>query len=73
MCLTESTVLTRRRTLLDEGYLFKGEASLETTSYAAYGQAIWDWTESTMLTAGIRYSYFNQMPGNVLLVYRKPQ
>jgi iron complex outermembrane receptor protein len=41
----------------DEGYLFKGEASLETTSYAAYGQMTWDWTESTMLTGGIRYSY----------------
>ena len=41
----------------DEGNLFRGEASLETTSYAAYSQLGWNFTDSTMLTLGLRYTY----------------
>ena len=40
-----------------DGILYKGEGELETNSYAAYGQAYWDWTDTTMLTLGLRYSY----------------
>lgn len=39
------------------GILYSGDGKLETTSYAAYGQINWDWTASTMLTFGLRYSY----------------
>jgi iron complex outermembrane receptor protein len=41
----------------DENFLFEGAAELETTSYAAYGQMDWDWTDQTVLTIGLRYSY----------------
>jgi iron complex outermembrane receptor protein len=41
----------------DENFLFEGAAELETTSYAAYGQMDWDWTDQTVLTVGLRYSY----------------
>jgi iron complex outermembrane receptor protein len=40
-----------------DGILYRGDGELETTSYAAYGQAYWDWTDKTMLTVGLRYSY----------------
>jgi iron complex outermembrane receptor protein len=40
-----------------DGILYKGEGELETTSYAAYGQAYWDLSDKTMLTLGLRYSY----------------
>ena len=40
-----------------DGILYKGDGELETTSYAAYGQVYWDWTDKTMLTVGLRYSY----------------
>ncbi len=40
-----------------ENFLFDGEAQLETSSYAAYGQMNWDWTDKTVLTVGLRYSY----------------
>ena len=40
-----------------ENYLFDGQAALETTSYAAYGQMNWQLSDKTMLTAGLRYSY----------------
>ena len=40
-----------------DGILYNGDGDLETTSYAAYGQAYWDWTDKTMLTVGLRYSY----------------
>jgi len=40
-----------------ENFLFDGKADLDTTSYAAYGQMDWDWTDQTMLTVGLRYSY----------------
>ena len=39
------------------GVLYNGDAKLETTSYAVYGQMNWDWTASTVLTVGLRYSY----------------
>ena len=42
---------------LENGYLFNGEATVDTTSYAAYGQMNWDMTDSTILTLGLRYSY----------------
>ncbi|MEP4148625.1 MAG: TonB-dependent receptor [Halioglobus sp.] len=41
----------------DDGYLYRGEADLETTSYAAYGQMTWDFTQDTIFTFGLRYSY----------------
>lgn len=37
--------------------LYRANASLTTRSMAAYGQAEWNITEDTMITAGIRYSY----------------
>jgi iron complex outermembrane receptor protein len=42
---------------VDNGYLFRGEATVDTTSYAAYGQMNWDLTASTILTLGLRYTY----------------
>ena len=42
---------------LEDGYLFRGEAAIETTSYAAYGQMNWDMTLDTILTLGLRYTY----------------
>jgi iron complex outermembrane receptor protein len=41
----------------DENYLFDGRSELETNSYAVYGQMNWDWTDRTVLTVGLRYSY----------------
>jgi iron complex outermembrane recepter protein len=41
----------------DDGYLFRGEASVETDSYAAYGQMNWSATEATVITVGLRYTY----------------
>ena len=40
-----------------ENFLFDGEAALETTSYAAYGQMNWEVSEKTTATVGLRYSY----------------
>ncbi len=40
-----------------DGILYRGEGYLETTSYAAYGQLYWDWSDMTKLTFGLRYSY----------------
>lgn len=40
-----------------DGILYRGEGNLKTTSYAVYGQMNWDWTDSTILTLGLRYSY----------------
>ncbi len=42
---------------LEGGNLFKGEGSVDTTSYAVYGQMNWDWTADTIVTVGLRYSY----------------
>ncbi|MEH6583297.1 MAG: TonB-dependent receptor [Halioglobus sp.] len=39
-----------------DGFLYRGEGFLETTSYAAYGQMYWDWSDSTKFTLGLRYS-----------------
>ena len=41
----------------DENFLFDGRSKLETNSYAVYGQMNWDWTDRTVLTVGLRYSY----------------
>lgn len=41
----------------DDGYLFRQQSELETTSYAAYGQMDWAFSYSTVLTLGLRYSY----------------
>jgi len=40
----------------EDNFLYRGEADLTTHSYAIYGQASWDWTNSTIITAGLRYS-----------------
>ena len=40
-----------------DGILYNGEGKLKTTSYAVYGQMNWDWSASTVLTLGLRYSY----------------
>jgi iron complex outermembrane recepter protein len=40
-----------------DNYLYRGDAHVDTTSYASYGQLKWDWTEKTALMAGLRYSY----------------
>jgi iron complex outermembrane receptor protein len=40
-----------------DNYLFRGDAHVDTRSYASYGQLEWDWTAETKLTAGLRYSY----------------
>lgn len=41
----------------DDNYLYRGEAKVDTRSYAAYGQLSWDWRDDTVLTFGLRYSY----------------
>ena len=38
-------------------YLYLGKGHVDSTSYATFGQLHWNWTEQTMLTAGLRYSY----------------
>lgn len=40
-----------------ENFLFDGQSELETNAYAVYGQMDWDWTDSTALIVGLRYSY----------------
>ena len=42
---------------LENGYLFNGGATVDTTSYAAYGQVNWDLTQATVLTLGLRYTH----------------
>lgn len=41
----------------DDNYLYRGDAHVDTRSYASYGQLSWDWTADTVVTAGLRYSY----------------
>ena len=41
----------------DDNYLYRGDAHVDTRSYATYGQLGWDWTPETTLTFGLRYSY----------------
>jgi iron complex outermembrane receptor protein len=41
----------------DDNYLFRGDAHVDTRSYATYGQLGWDWRPDTTLSAGLRYSY----------------
>lgn len=40
----------------DDNFLYNGEATVDTRSYAVYGQTTWDWTEDTLLTLGLRWS-----------------
>ena len=40
-----------------DGDLYRGTSQLDTTSYAVYGQADWEWTDQTTITLGLRYSY----------------
>ncbi len=47
----------------DDNYLYRGEASVDTRSYASYGQLSWDLSPATILTAGLRYSY-DEKKGN---------
>jgi len=47
----------------DDNYLYRGEANVDTRSYASYGQLSWDWSPKTILTAGLRYSY-DEKKGN---------
>lgn len=42
---------------LEGGDLYRGSGTVDTTSYAVYGQMNWDWTDSTIVTVGLRYSY----------------
>ena len=48
----------------DDDVLYRGEAHVDTTSYASYGQLKWDWTEETAITAGLRYSYDDKKGGD---------
>ncbi|CAA0121936.1 Colicin I receptor [Halioglobus japonicus] len=41
----------------DDNYLYRGDAHVDTRSYATYGQLTWDWRPETALTFGLRYSY----------------
>ena len=47
-----------------DNVLYRGEADLDTQSYAVYGQATWDWTANTVLTAGLRYSEDHKKGGD---------
>ncbi len=48
----------------DNNYLYRGDAHVDTRSYASYGQLSWNWTEQTVLTAGLRYSYDEKKGGD---------
>jgi iron complex outermembrane receptor protein len=50
-------------TVSDDNYLYRGKGQVDTRNYATYGQLSWDWTPSTVLTAGLRYSY-DEKKGN---------
>ena len=47
----------------DDNYLYRGEANVDTRSYATYGNLSWDWRPDTVLSAGLRYSY-DEKKGN---------
>ncbi len=47
---------TINKPVSEDNFLYRGQADLVTHSYALYSQAYWDWTDSTVITAGIRYS-----------------
>ncbi|MCB1844240.1 MAG: TonB-dependent receptor, partial [Halioglobus sp.] len=51
------------RPVSDNNFLYRGEANVDSRSYAAYSQLSWNWTEATVLTAGLRYSY-DEKKGN---------
>ncbi len=48
----------------EDNFLYRGEADLDTRSYAVFGQATWDWTDDTVLTAGLRYSEDHKKGGD---------
>ena len=48
----------------EDNFLYRGEANLITHSYAIYGQAQWDITSSTVITAGLRYSQDRKKGGD---------
>jgi iron complex outermembrane recepter protein len=50
-------------TVSDDNYLYRGRATVDSRSYASYAQLNWDWTDDTVLTAGLRYSY-DEKKGN---------
>ncbi len=41
----------------NDNYLYRGDAHVDTRSYATYGQLGWEWTPETTFTFGLRYSY----------------
>lgn len=47
----------------DDNFLYRGEANVDTRSYAVFSQMQWDWTERTALTFGLRYS-LDEKKGN---------
>jgi iron complex outermembrane receptor protein len=53
-----------RKPVSDDNYLFRGDAHVDTTSYASYGQLKWDWTQNTSLTAGLRFTYDEKKGGD---------
>ena len=44
------------RNTSEDNWLYEGSSDLVTTSWAAYGQGTWDFSERWRLTAGLRYS-----------------
>ncbi|MEM9257270.1 MAG: TonB-dependent receptor [Pseudomonadota bacterium] len=50
-------------TVSDDNFLYRGEANVDTRSYATYGQTSYSWTDRTTLSAGLRYSY-DEKKGN---------
>jgi len=47
----------------DSNFLYRGEANVDTRSYATYAQLRWHLTESTVLIGGLRYS-LDEKKGN---------
>lgn len=47
----------------DDNYLYRGDANVDSRSYATYGQLSWEWSPKTILTFGLRYSY-DEKKGN---------
>lgn len=46
-----------------DNYLYRGDANVDTRSYATYGQLSWNLSPETTLTFGLRYSY-DEKKGN---------
>ncbi|MFT4613961.1 MAG: iron complex outermembrane receptor protein [Bacteroidia bacterium] len=47
----------------DDNFLYRGEANVDSLSYATFGQMTWDYSEATQFNAGLRYSY-DEKKGN---------